>query len=119
MPNVLPRLPQIGRNRTRHSLASVAYLGKLKMRSKHSEGSQNQSQAARGYAAAPPSGTAVRQCCANCARTFWGELLLLTNWYRAGEPPVPKVCQNPMFFVPLGLALSEKQIPQITENTGK
>jgi hypothetical protein len=24
-----------------------------------------------------------------------------------------------MFFVPLGLALSEKQIPQITENTEK
>jgi hypothetical protein len=24
-----------------------------------------------------------------------------------------------MFFVPLGLALSEKQIPQITENTGE
>ena len=23
-----------------------------------------------------------------------------------GEAPVPKVCQNPMFFVPLGLALS-------------
>jgi len=34
-------------------------------------------------------------------------------------PPVPNVCQNAMFFVPLGLALSEKQIPQITENTGK
>ena len=34
-------------------------------------------------------------------------------------PPVPKLCQNAMFFVPLGLALSEKQIPQITENTGK
>src|SRR5579863_1189564 len=31
-----------------------------------------------------------------------------------GSPlsPVPKVCQNAMFFVPLGLALSEKQIPQ-------
>lgn len=57
-------------------------------------------------------------CCANCpngARTFWGELLLLTNWYRAGEPPVPRVCQNAMFFVPLGLALSEKQILQIAE----
>ena len=39
--------------------------------------------------------------------------------YGAGEPPVPKVCQNAMFFVPLGLALSEKQIPQITENTEK
>ena len=32
---------------------------------------------------------------------------------------MPKVCQNPMFFVPLGLALSEKQIPQIAENTEK
>ena len=39
--------------------------------------------------------------------------------YRAGASPVPKVCQNPMFFVSLGLALSEKQIPQITENTEK
>jgi hypothetical protein len=58
-------------------------------------------------------------CCANwasCARTFWGELLLLTNWHRAGEPPVPNVCQNAMFFMPLGLALSEKQIPQIAKN---
>ncbi len=33
----------------------------------------------------------------------------------AGESPVPKVCQNAMFFVPLGLALSVKQIPQMTE----
>ena len=33
--------------------------------------------------------------------------------------PSTPVCQNAMFFVPLGLALSEKQIPQITENTGK
>jgi hypothetical protein len=32
---------------------------------------------------------------------------------------VPKVCQNAMFFGLLGLALSEKQIPQIVENTGK
>jgi len=38
---------------------------------------------------------------------------------RAGESPVPEVCQNAMFFVPLGLALSEKQVPQITENTEK
>lgn len=38
---------------------------------------------------------------------------------KAGASHVPKVCQNAMFFVPLGLALSEKQIPQITENTGK
>ena len=30
---------------------------------------------------------------------------------------MPKVCQNAMSFVLLGLALSEKQIPQITENT--
>jgi hypothetical protein len=30
---------------------------------------------------------------------------------------VPKVCQNAMFFEPLGLALSEKQIPQVNENT--
>ena len=35
------------------------------------------------------------------------------------QTPVPKLCQNPMFFVPLGLALSEKQIPQIAENTEK
>ena len=35
------------------------------------------------------------------------------------QSPVPKVCQNTMFFVPLGLALSEKQIPQIAENTEK
>jgi hypothetical protein len=35
------------------------------------------------------------------------------------HPPVPKVCQNAMFFVPLGLPLSEKQIPQIAENTEK
>jgi hypothetical protein len=65
------------------------------------------------------SGSRVWYCCANCARTFWGELLLLTNWCRAGEPPVPKVCQNAMFFMPLGLALSEKQIPQLPENTEK
>ena len=32
---------------------------------------------------------------------------------------MPKVCQNAMFFVLLGLALSGKQIPQITENTEK
>jgi hypothetical protein len=38
---------------------------------------------------------------------------------RAGASPVPKVCPNAIFFVPLELALSEKQIPQITENTGK
>ena len=38
---------------------------------------------------------------------------------RAGASPVPKVCQNAMFFEPLGLALSEKQIPQITGNTEK
>ena len=33
--------------------------------------------------------------------------------------PVPKVRQNPMFFVLLELALSEKQTPQLTENTEK
>ena len=38
---------------------------------------------------------------------------------KAGASPVPKVCQNAMFFVRLGLALSEKQIPQIVENTEK
>jgi hypothetical protein len=38
---------------------------------------------------------------------------------KAGASPVPKVCQNAMFFMPLRLALSEKQIPQITENTEK
>jgi hypothetical protein len=38
---------------------------------------------------------------------------------KAGAFPVPKVCQNAMFFVPLWLALSEEQIPQITENTEK
>ena len=38
---------------------------------------------------------------------------------KAGASPVPKVCQNAMFFEPLGLALSEKQIPQIAENTEK
>ena len=32
---------------------------------------------------------------------------------------MPRVYQNAMFFVPLGLALSEKQIPQIAENTEK
>jgi hypothetical protein len=37
----------------------------------------------------------------------------------AGASPVPKVCQNAMFFGFLGLALSEKQIPQLTENTEK
>ena len=31
----------------------------------------------------------------------------------AGAFPVPKVCQNAMFFVPLGLALSERQIPNL------
>jgi hypothetical protein len=31
---------------------------------------------------------------------------------RACASPVPKVCRNPM-FMPLGSALSEKQIPQI------
>ena len=30
---------------------------------------------------------------------------------------MPKVWQNAMFFGPLGLALSEKQIPQVNENT--
>jgi hypothetical protein len=38
---------------------------------------------------------------------------------KAGASPVPKLCQNAMFFVLLGLALSEKQIPQIAENTEK
>ena len=38
---------------------------------------------------------------------------------KAGVSAVPKVCQNLMFLLPLGLALSEKQIPQITENTEK
>ncbi len=32
---------------------------------------------------------------------------------------MPKVCQNAMFFGLMGLALSEKQIPQIVENTEK
>ena len=31
--------------------------------------------------------------------------------------PVPEVCQNAMFFEALGLALSEKQIPQVNEKT--
>jgi hypothetical protein len=44
---------------------------------------------------------------------------ITTLFRKAGASPVPKVCQNAMFFVPLGLALSEKQMPQITENTGK
>jgi len=35
----------------------------------------------------------------------------------ADAPPVRKVCHNAMFFVPLGLALNEKRIPQTTENT--
>jgi hypothetical protein len=30
---------------------------------------------------------------------------------------VSKVCQNPMFFDPLGLTSSEKRIPQVDENT--
>ena len=30
---------------------------------------------------------------------------------------VPELCQYPMFFVRLGLALSEKQVPQVNENT--
>ena len=34
---------------------------------------------------------------------------------KAGASPVPKVCHYAMFFVPLGLALSEKQTPQNTE----
>ena len=76
---------------------------------------QNKRESCFRRSSTPP----VWHCCATCARTFWGELLLLTNWYRAGEPPVPKVCQNAMFFVPLGLASSEKQIPQLTENTEK
>ena len=45
--------------------------------------------------------------------------LLRQRWGNAGASPVPKLCQNAMFFLPLGLALSEKQIPQITENTEK
>jgi hypothetical protein len=32
---------------------------------------------------------------------------------------VTKVCQNPMFFDPLGLTSSEKHIPQVIENTAK
>jgi len=55
----------------------------------------------------------------SCARTFWGELLLLTNWYRAGESPCAKSVPESDLFMPLGLALSEKQIPQIAENTEK
>jgi hypothetical protein len=31
--------------------------------------------------------------------------------------PVPKVCQNPMFFDRLGLVSSEEHIPQVDENT--
>ena len=38
---------------------------------------------------------------------------------RAGAPNVPRVCQNAMFFGLSGLALNEKQNPQITENTEK
>jgi len=34
----------------------------------------------------------------------------------AGAIPLPKACQNAMFFDSLGLALSEKQIPQVNEN---
>jgi hypothetical protein len=30
---------------------------------------------------------------------------------------VPELCQYPMFFVRLGLALSEKQVPQVDGNT--
>ena len=30
-----------------------------------------------------------------------------------------KVCQNAMFFDPLGLASSEEHIPQVNENTEK
>jgi len=32
---------------------------------------------------------------------------------KAGASPVPKVCQNTMFFVPLGLALSESRFPKL------
>ena len=37
---------------------------------------------------------------------------------KAGASPVPKVCQNAMFFVPLGLALSEKQFPKLLKTQG-
>jgi hypothetical protein len=48
-------------------------------------------------------------------------IVLGRNWpvTEEGAFPVPKLCQNPMFFMSLGLALSEKQTPQITENTEK
>lgn len=38
---------------------------------------------------------------------------------KAGACPVPKVCQNAMFFGLLRLASSEKQVPQLVENTEK
>jgi hypothetical protein len=38
---------------------------------------------------------------------------------KAGASAVPKLCQNPNVFMRFGLALSEKQIPQIIENTEK
>jgi hypothetical protein len=54
------------------------------------------------------TGVAVHQGC-----------FAVSSIQEAGVFPVPKVCQYRIFFVPLGLALSEKQIPQITENTEK
>ena len=32
---------------------------------------------------------------------------------------MPELCPNAMFFVRVGLALSEKQVPQVDENTGE
>lgn len=37
----------------------------------------------------------------------------------ASRAPVPKVCQNAIFFDRLGLVSSEEHIPQVDENTEK
>ena len=55
----------------------------------------------------------------SCARTRSLEPVLLMNRYRAGAASCAKSVPVSDVFMPLGLALSEKQIPQITENTEK
>ncbi|MGH9739747.1 MAG: hypothetical protein ACRD4X_14350 [Candidatus Acidiferrales bacterium] len=54
----------------------------------------------------------------NDSRRAW-RIVTKDDPCEAGASPVPKVCQNAIFFGLLGLALSEKQSPQIIENTMK
>jgi hypothetical protein len=48
-----------------------------------------------------------------------GDLLLKQQASQSRRVPCAKTVAESDVFMPLGLALSEKQIPQITENTEK